>query len=303
MYSTRQIKVILKKSIPELSINSVEYLDEGSSNEAYEVNKAYIFRFPVNSKASMKLYREIEILPLIERSLNLLIPHFDYIGEKSAVFDKYFVGYKKIHGTSLSCEKFEQLTSESQDRMIRELAIFFDKLHRFPVTDIPVSLTKSDYKFEYENIYQKIEKKIWPEPFRNEQKIIRTLLGKFLDNLRNFAYRPCLLHNDISDDHIFYDPAASCLTGIIDFGEMIIGDGVYDFRRIMDTYGFLFLRKLLDDYQPDNSQASIKKLLYYRLMKETGGFLHKMEKGNSHEIKKRLPFLQRCIKDCLEKAD
>ena len=51
----------------------------------------------------------------------------------------------------------------------------------------------------------------------------------YLQDDANFAFRPALVHNDIDERNVLADPATGELTGVIDFGDVVIGDPAIDF--------------------------------------------------------------------------
>jgi aminoglycoside 2''-phosphotransferase len=51
----------------------------------------------------------------------------------------------------------------------------------------------------------------------------------FLDDDRHFRFEPVLLHGDLSPEHILVDLERTAITGVIDFGDAVVGDPAGDF--------------------------------------------------------------------------
>ncbi len=71
------------------------------------------------------------------------------------------------------------------------------------------------------------------------------LIERFLGDERSFAHTPCLLYADFAPEHVLYDRAARAITGIIDWGDLAIGDPDYDLLYLRQDYGEDFVRRLL----------------------------------------------------------
>lgn len=67
------------------------------------------------------------------------------------------------------------------------------------------------------------------------EKLILDSIGKMLEitNLVNFIDKPySFLHTDFNQRNLFINPNSENITGIIDWGEAMFGDPIYDFARI-----------------------------------------------------------------------
>src|SRR5439155_24588353 len=69
----------------------------------------------------------------------------------------------------------------------------------------------------------------------------------FLGDPRHFAFSPVLCHGDFSSDHLLVDPTCGALTGVIDFGDVAIGDPAGEFTWRAE-YGETFFERVLEAY-------------------------------------------------------
>lgn len=85
------------------------------------------------------------------------------------------------------------------------------------------------------------------------------LIERFLADERNFAYTPCLLYADFAPEHILYDVDSREVAGIIDWGDLAIGDPDFDLLYLRQDYGEAFVRRLLTHYpHPDPTRLLAK---------------------------------------------
>lgn len=90
-------------------------------------------------------------------------------------------------------------------------------------------------RWSWSNFYTEIRRRVFPLLDTREQQWTQRLFEGFLNDERNFEFEPVLIHGDLSPDHILFDREKGVVTGIIDFGDMHIGDPAYDFQRKLTT--------------------------------------------------------------------
>src|SRR5690606_13803533 len=77
---------------------------------------------------------------------------------------------------------------------------------------------------------------------------LETCFDRYLSGPIDAAYRPAILHADLSPEHVRFDPDAAVLTGVIDWGDVRIGDPARDFIFLYEDWGTDFLGIALDAY-------------------------------------------------------
>ena len=80
------------------------------------------------------------------------------------------------------------------------------------------------------------------------------------------GFRPALLHGDLSPGHVLYDPRAGLLTGVIDFGDVMIGDPAWDLVFIYEDYGLDFLARLLPRYTAADPRPLLTRTYRFYLL-------------------------------------
>ncbi|MGE3911096.1 MAG: phosphotransferase family protein, partial [Chloroflexota bacterium] len=86
--------------------------------------------------------------------------------------------------------------------------------------------------------------------------MLTRLIERFLADDANFAGPSRLLYADFAPEHILYDQASQRIAGIIDWGDLAIGDPDYDLTYLYQDYGAPFVQRLLT-YLPHPDPARL----------------------------------------------
>lgn len=249
-------------NFPQLDVRSISFAGEGMDSKAYVINDGYIFRFPKDKKVAKQLEIEIVILPQLKKYLELSIPYFDYVGKDSRDFP--FVGYQKISGVQLTKQLFESLKPDIQETIIEQLSALFRQLRSFPCSEAKrLGVKTADFYKSYNNDRVELRKSIYHLLDDDIQRYLENLLEQYLSVKENFIYTPVLLHADLSSDHIFYDPKQKRLSGIIDFGDIEIGDPDYELMYLYLDYGKDFVSRLVDYGWPGDKERTLRKAEFF----------------------------------------
>lgn len=274
-------KKLIQKDFPDFTISSIKKTGEGDNSKAFIINENYIFRFPKREEVKQQIRREIAILPKIKSLLNLQIPQFEFV---SPVIN--FIGYKIIPGTPLTFKIYNSLNKKQQRSIQESLANFLSQLHHIGSSMFSdCYLETMDLKEEYSDNFKKAQKFIYPLISKSKQKIITQLFTEYLNNPKNFNYPPALIHNDFSKDHILFDTVNKEITGIIDFGDIALGDPYYDLMYLLDEFGDNFLKGILKIYKPKNKKKLLKKLYFFSLANKIQIILGNRNDPNSKDLK------------------
>jgi aminoglycoside 2''-phosphotransferase len=279
------------KSYPDFVFKRIQKIGEGMDSVAFLVNGSHIFRFPKDAEVEKNLAKEIAVLPYLKTRLKVKIPQFDYIGANAS-----FVGYRKIEGEFLSRELFYSFSEGEQNGIQRSLAEFLLTIHNQRIDDLKnSSLEAQDFQTEHALDFEKTKKYVFPLIMGEDRRFIENKFQSYLENDGNFAYKPVLLHNDLSADHIFVDVQTRQLNGIIDFGDIGIGDGDYDLMYLLDDYGEKFVRSFLKFYPHPNHEKLFQKLYFWGLVDILQLINHYSEEKNQSEIEDLLKHLRNWI--------
>ena len=235
----------IHSNFPDLPIVSVELAGEGMDSIALLVNREWVFRFPKHDGVSAGTELEARLLPELQQAIDVRIPVPEFVGTDPRT-GRRFSGYRKVEGAPLDAHVFLGLDTGRQDRLTARIARFVRQLHSFPMERaIQLGVAAGDFRGAYADKLASVRALVLPRVNPDERRYVERLYGAYLDDPGNFDYEPCLLHADLSPEHVFVDPATRAVTGIIDFGDVTIGDPDYELQRLYADYGDRFLQTYL----------------------------------------------------------
>jgi aminoglycoside 2''-phosphotransferase len=261
MKGLKEIRKIIQDELSDFFISSMKKIGEGDNSIAFLINENIIFRFPKSDEARINIKKEVAALAIIAPHLNLPIPNFQYVSKQQK-----FIGHPIIHGENLSIKLYHSLNENFQLKIQKSIAIFLNKLHHIDLSSVTdCKLDVMDYKEEYSTDLESAKKLIYPKLPSFQQERIRQIFTSHFSNKINFNYTPALIHNDFSTDHILYEKTTNEISGIIDFGDLAIGDPDYDLLYLYDSFGVDFINALLKYYDCRHSETLIDKLYFFSL--------------------------------------
>ena len=241
---------ILGEQFPELAGRPVRFLQAGWDSEAFEIDERWIFRFPKRQDVVEHLETELLVLPLIAPRLPLLVPRPHFHGEVSARFPYPFMGYRKIPGAPLDQQAADALRV---DTILDSLVSFLEALHATPLGG-PMAQVRGW------PVGEELEARIHRLGLSEEPLIASSLC--LLGTKCPPATDPRLVHDDLGMEHVLIDPHSSQVTGIIDWGDLNIGDPACDFVGLLEWAGLEPLRRALDRSTYPADQALLERSLH-----------------------------------------
>jgi aminoglycoside 2''-phosphotransferase len=224
--TTKKVSESIMLALPGWTIDAVSFLGEGDFYRAYLVNHEWVFRFAKHAAALQSLKKEYCLLPQIAGLVTLEIPLPEIVSFETG---KTFSAYRFLAGDSLSPEVYLSLGAEERTRCARQVAGFLNQLHSVEITlarDCGVGVC--DYVSQYSALLEEARGHLFEMLAEPERLFIEAALGDYLasDNAVNF--QPALLHGDLSPEHLIFDEEKSAVSGVIDFGDVMIGDAAWD---------------------------------------------------------------------------
>jgi aminoglycoside 2''-phosphotransferase len=99
-------------------------------------------------------------------------------------------------------------------------------------------------------------KDVFPLLAGNVRYDVESQLEAFLDDDANFTNAPTLLHAELWPEHVLFSRASGRLAGVIDFGDVSIGDPDYDLAFLASKLGKDFIARLLR-HHPHSAPARL----------------------------------------------
>jgi aminoglycoside 2''-phosphotransferase len=279
---------LIETCFPDIVIETCQPHLNGWDSLVLEINNTLIFRFPRPNRPDVEaqLAREIALLPELVGVLPLPIPRFDYLGEWAG---RRFVGYRKLSGVEM---RSDTLVPAQAKQVAQQLAAFLSCLHRFPVQRaVQLGLedvSPSDWRQRYERLYEQMREQVFPLLEPSVRAKAAALWEGFLTSETAVAFRPTLIHRDLNDDHILYDPARGAITGIIDWGDVSIGDPAMDFAYPLKTYGPEFVSALFAGYQGEWDATFQERMRFYIAIMPLQEVLYGLLEGDESHVRNGL---------------
>lgn len=260
--SLEDVRESIVAALPGLEAYAIKVEGRGRGNIGFSVNGEYLFRFAKHEKANEENECLEKALTILNEHITAVpMPAIEYSGTSGE--GHAFVGYKMLKGEELSSptprvtEQFAFLVKELRDINIQEFA------------DAGLNLVgggREDFddrlKAIESNLYPYIETH-YPEDFPQVREYINSLFRTHLDDPENFAYEPAVLHGDLEGKHILYDEKTDSISGVIDWGDVRIGDPDYELWRPYSTYGKEFILELLKHMPHKEPERLFRKLDFW----------------------------------------
>jgi len=250
----------IERAFPGLVVREIVFLGAGMDSDAYLVNGEWVFRFPRRAEVARALGREIAILPRLAPRLPVAVPCFAYVGRQAST-GLLLAGYRFIPGEPLTPGLFHSLAPRDQERVLATLATVLRSVHDFPVAEAAALGVEALSTREWvEESWSRGRTAVLPLLAPRDREALARLIERFLSDARNFAYPSCLLYADFAPEHVLYDLASRSIAGIIDWGDLTIGDPDYDLLYLYQDYGERFIRRLLRHHPHPDPRLLMAKL-------------------------------------------
>ena len=263
------VRRALAIAFPALRVERCALLGEGWDSQAWEVNGALVFRFPKRPIVADWLRREIALLPALAPALPAPIPGFTHVAARGSPFAPAlpFVGYPMLRGVFLH-EVPERLAPGAP--LVGHLAAFLGALHAFPVARAVACGLPADSWASWVAEWRTFAAQVLDDGPGALDAASRAwaaaTLRDFLAEL-TLAERPVApIHRDLNLEHILIDPAGERITGVIDWGDVTLGDPALDFAGVAAACPPATLDALLAAYpRPVDGRFRERAVWYARL--------------------------------------
>jgi aminoglycoside 2''-phosphotransferase len=229
------------------------FLHEGGDDFlVIEVNNVWIFRFPRQEFSRKAFAVEKAFLSRFDPISPLPVPDYQYSGDD-------FGGYRKIRGSSLSIELFQNLSGGSRERIAQQLGQFLSTIHNFPMDEAKQIGLTEDWDGWYVKIIQNYRETAAPMLSPSARK---TTLH-FIERTIAEPFEVRVIHGDFAlEDHVFFDVQRQELSGVIDFADVTLNDPAHDFQNIVEYGGEGFYDVVMENYQGRDDPTLLKRIKF-----------------------------------------
>lgn len=254
---------LLSGHLPNVGRGSLEPFGSGDFCIAFKLGEQVI-RVARHLEAAAALRRETCVLAVIAGMLPLPVPRPAYHFPPGC---PAFTMHSEVVGDVLTREIWENLPIFEREKAAADLAHFLRTLHSIPIEiSQKCKLAHLDAAAFARTLREASRNTIYELLDQETRRQLDTTLEKWSSLSQPDGWRPSLLHCDIGPGHVLYDPQRKNVTGVIDFGDLVIGDPARDFIYIYEDYGPGILNEVLDHYAGgDASQMMFSIRKWYLL--------------------------------------
>ena len=186
------------------------------------VNGEWVFQFPRLPGAAERLTTQIAVLPELAREVSSAIPSPEYTST-----DPVCMGYARIDGRPMSAD-VDGIWPERLGRFLYDL-------HLTPPEFVGLrSSTAAAVRDGLRREVDVAERARAPAARPGERATAERTLAAFLDDDDNFRFATGLTHGDIGPEHVLITDAGD-LAGVIDWGDLEMGDPVFDLAWVINA--------------------------------------------------------------------
>lgn len=235
----------IRAAYPNLSLDRLEFNQDGMNNDVVIVNQQLVCRFTKADWAKEDLAKEVKILQIAQRFIDLPIPCLNHVEDD-------FVSYRFIRGEPLSRHQLLKLDSLAQEKLVGQLGQFYQQLHSIPgdviaASGITVSVAERSRE-EMLNFYEQVQQILFPFLWKHQRTWIHEHFEPLVSGSLNLDTSAALIHGDLGCYHILLDPERQVLSGIIDFGTAGMGNPAIDLAALLDNHGEALLKRMSKYY-------------------------------------------------------
>ncbi|MDN4074970.1 phosphotransferase family protein [Fictibacillus terranigra] len=285
------VKKTIMRNFEHLKINHIAPLGEGWRSRAFLINHELVFRFPKEKEGAIDTAKEIKALPNLKKHISLNIPEFIYCGKQANGFP--FVGYKLLPGEPMDEQLFHSLPSETKNKIAEQIAEFMDQISSFCVDQArEYNIRIKSFYQHYLETFREVKKKAFTRIDQEMKTYLSFRFETYLESKNHFSYTPKLLHADLSLDHLLFDQKRQELTGIIDFGDMKMGDPDYEYLYLLEECGEAFTKKVMEVRKEENVQQRLEKLSFFLTADNVLLLLEGLKRNNREIVNKAIEIIQ-----------
>lgn len=281
--------MFLHQHLPGEDHASLEPIGYGDFCLAFKSGNQVI-RVARHLDAAAALRRESCTLKKIAAALPLTIPQLTYYSPQG--FPPFTI-HDEVIGEVLTREIWESQPARARKNLASDLAAFLRALHSLPIElGRSCDLMQLDANQLAQALREEIANTIHGRLEPEAQLQLEATLERW--SLPSARYQHlALLHCDLGPGHVFYDPRSGHLTGVIDFGDIAIGDPARDFIYVYEDYGPLILREVLKRYAGKNAPKMMPEIRKWYLLEAISWTINRCAEKHEADIEHGLAEIRR----------
>lgn len=211
-------------------------LRTGQDHDVLVVGTEAVFRFPRHRRAREALPREVAALgalAALDPGIGVVLP--EVILDRSGA-EPAFTGHRYLAGEPLPRGSVEAVGPMAY-RFAMELARVLDALATVEVTGaLDAALHRAPVREDFAAFADAVRERLAPRMSDAGRGQAEAELAAVL--ALDAPERPTLVHGDFGGTNLRWDADATRLTGVLDWGQVHLGDPAYDIASVGATYGW-----------------------------------------------------------------
>jgi aminoglycoside 2''-phosphotransferase len=269
------------RELTPVPAHDIAELGRGAESVAYLVDGEWVFRFPAVANAQATLRRELTLLPLLRGVLPLPIPVVEHVGRRDEQL--VFAAYRTVPGAPLTAAGFNALPVRAQDAALEDLAGFLDALHAFPVhTARQAGVAEELLAGAYHPAQRDLPGRLRDLMPAADIARLDDIFTRYEQDHRPERAALALLHSDLRPDHVLHDSVTQRVTGVLDWGDVALGDPDFDLAVIAMFFGDEFLARLLDDLPARDHDTVFAKARFFTTVRWLQDVLYDVRRDGPH---------------------
>jgi len=264
------------RQLTPVPAHDIAELGRGAASVAYLVDGEWVFRFPAVANAQATLRRELALLPALQGVLPLAIPAVEHVGRCDEQL--IFAAYRMVPGAPLTAAGFNALPARAQDAALADLAGFLNALHAFPVhTARRAGVAEQQLSGAYHPAQRDLPGRVRDLMPAADIARLDDIFARYEQDHRPERASLALLHSDLKPEHVLYDTVTHRVTGVLDWGDVALGDPDFDLAVIAIFFGDEFLARLLDHLPTRDRDTVFAKARFFTTVRWLQDVLYDVE--------------------------
>ncbi|MBI5356641.1 aminoglycoside phosphotransferase family protein [Candidatus Collierbacteria bacterium] len=284
IFDRKVFREIIQRLFPNIKDGQIQIFDDGWDYVVFVIEGQKAVRFPRRPDYAKKLPVEVAFLNHFGGQFPVSVPKLTLHADKKTCLP--YVTYDFIPGVQFKKNVSDTFSKEELRLIASRIGNFLEKLHSLSVNKVKkLGVRQVESLKTWRNKFEKIKTNVFPHISRPEQNWATSIFQNFFTIVQESPIPLTVIHSDIMPEHIIVNPKTHTLSGIIDFGDIEIGDPAYDFA-FLAKYGKNFLEWTYENYkQPRDNAFEIRRQFYLDRLVLTN-LEHSIEIKNQTMIKR-----------------
>ena len=225
---------ILRRLFPDSSVLEDELNEGGWDNFVFLSHDGHVYKYPWNPGYST-LEKEYRILKYLKPILPDLIPDNPEISISSGKEGQLLaLRYRATHGKTVEERLLKDASFLQGLQAPMNRALWTIHNCNPPINIIPESSTYDapSWRRMYREMLDRMRNGLFKRIPSRSVRMIQELISGFVKFPGNFRFVPTLVHADIDPRNMLIDDITNLVSGLIDWGDCMIGDPALDYASL-----------------------------------------------------------------------